>query len=78
MKKNYYAIKIGNGVENIIVTTWEECKHYTHYYNSIYKGFTTQKQANKWLNSFTDEDIHNRLEFQLKMKYLRDKEIWLD
>ena len=38
----YYAIKIGNNVQDIIVTSWKECKEYTHRYNSIFKSFPTK------------------------------------
>lgn len=73
MKKRCYAIKVGNNVRDIVVDNWEECKKYTFYYNSIYKGFPNEKQAKKWLKSFSYEDIEQRLKFQLKMKNRRDK-----
>lgn len=72
MEKFYYAIKIGNNVENIVVENWEECKSYVLNYNSVYKGFKTLKEANKWLSSLTDEDVNEILERQYKMKLKRE------
>lgn len=56
-RKKYYAIKIGNNVENLIVESWEECSEYTNCYFSIYKSFKNRKQAKKYLESFSEEDI---------------------
>ena len=63
--KNFYAIKIGRNVKDLVIDNWEECKNYVLYYNSIYKGFKTKNEARKWLNSWTDEEIAYRLEKQL-------------
>ena len=65
MKKYYYAIKVGRGVQDKIVTTWDECKKYTFRYNSIYKGFRTEHEAKKWLDSWNEDEIEYRLEKQL-------------
>lgn len=53
MKKNFYAIRKGKNVENLIVDNWEECKRYVIGYPSIFKGFKTEKEAKKYLKSIT-------------------------
>ena len=55
MKNNYYAIKIGNNVKDLIVDSWDKCKKHVIDYPSIYKGFKTYKQAKKYLENITDE-----------------------
>lgn len=78
--KKYYAIKIGNNVENLIVESLEECSEYTNGYFSIYKSFKNRKQAKKYLESFSDEDIkrcllineierNHKLREKIQMKY---------
>ena len=57
MKKNYYAIKIGNNVKNLIVDTWDKCKEYVIGYPSVYKSFETYRQAKKYLENMTDEQV---------------------
>ena len=59
--KEFYAIKIGNGIRDEIVLSWEECKEYVIGYKSIYKKFDDKKDAQKWLNSWAEEDIENEL-----------------
>ena len=73
--KNFYAIKIGRGVRDKIVTSWEECKKYVLYYNAIFKGFRMKCEAQAWLDDFTDAEIEYRLERQLSFrnKYLKEK-----
>ena len=75
MKKNFYAIKVGKGVKDKIITTWDECKKYVLHYNSIYKGFRTEKEAKKWLDSWNEDEIENRLRKQLlyRNRILREK-----
>lgn len=48
-KKNFYAIKEGRGVKNIIVRTWDECKPLIHGYDAEYKGFSTEEEAKEYL-----------------------------
>lgn len=78
--KKYYAIKVGNGVENLITETWEECKKYVINYPAIFKSFKSQKEAKRYLKSFSDEDIkyylmrneinrYYRLKEKIQMKY---------
>lgn len=57
MKKNYYAIKIGNNVKDLIVDSWENCKKYVIGYPSIYKRFENYKQAKKYLESITNNQV---------------------
>lgn len=40
-KQKFYAIKKGKGVENKIVSTWEECKSLVEGYHSEFKSFKT-------------------------------------
>ena len=72
MKKYYYAIKIGRGVKDKIVTSWGECKKYTFRYNAIFKGFRMEYEAQKWLDSWTNEEIDDRLE---KQSFHRNKRL---
>ena len=56
-KQKYYAIKEGKGVKNKIVRTWSECKELVLGYPSIYKSFSTEEEARKYLNGIKDKDI---------------------
>ena len=56
-KQKYYAIKEGKGVKNKIVRTWTECKELVLGYPSIYKSFSTEEEARKYLNGIKDKDI---------------------
>ena len=49
-KKTHYAIR--NGRESgVIVTTWEQCEGLVHEYpGAIYKGFTNEHDAKKFLH----------------------------
>ena len=55
-KQKYYAIKEGKGVKNKIVRTWSECKELVLGYPSIYKSFSTEEEARKYLNGIKDKD----------------------
>jgi viroplasmin and RNaseH domain-containing protein len=48
-KNKFYAIKKGNGVENKIVLSWEECKSLVDGYPSIFKSFKSEDDALKYL-----------------------------
>ena len=72
--KEFYAIKIGNGIRDEIVLSWEECKEYVIGYKSIYKKFDDKKDAQKWLNSWTEEDIENELRWNEIHRFHRLKE----
>ena len=72
--KEFYAIKIGNGVRDEIVMSWDECKKYVIGYKSIYKKFDNKKDAQKWLNSWTEEDIENELRWNEIHRFHRLKE----
>lgn len=60
-KYEYYAIKVGNNVKDLIVETWEECKDLVIGYPSVYKGFKTRKEAIKYLHNMTEEMVEERL-----------------
>ena len=40
-KQKYYAIKLGKGVRDKIVTSWSECEALVKGYKSVYKSFKT-------------------------------------
>ena len=63
-RKNFYAIKDGNGVKNKIVTTWEECQKYVLHYNAVYKGFTTLEEAKNYLKNMSDDEVEERKDKQ--------------
>lgn len=48
-KNKFYAIKKGNGVENKIVLSWEECKSIVDGYPSEFKSFKTEEDALNYL-----------------------------
>ena len=75
-KKTYYAIKIGNGVKDKIVPTWEECKKYVIGYPSVYKGFKDKKEAEKYLKNLTSEQIEIELKWNEIHRFYRLKEKW--
>ena len=72
--KEFYAIKIGNGIRDEIVLSWEGCKEYVIGYKSIYKKFDNKKDAQKWLNSWTEEDIENEMRWNEIHRFYRLKE----
>lgn len=74
MKKNYYAIKIGNNAKNLIVDSWENCKKYVIGYPSIYKGFKNYRQAKKYLESITNNQVTCMLLENEIQRYKRLKE----
>lgn len=49
-KSKYYAIKVGKGVKDKIVTTWSECEKLVKGYPSIYKSFRTKEEALEYLS----------------------------
>lgn len=57
----YYAIKIGNNVEDEIVSNWKECEKLVIGYPAIYKSFSDKKEAQKWLKNFENKEIESRL-----------------
>lgn len=52
----YYAIRVGAGVKNKIVESWEECKWFVNGYPAVYKKFKTREQAEKYLE-LTDREV---------------------
>lgn len=57
----FYAIKVGKNVNNLIVSSWKECKEYVLGYPAVYKKFKTKKEAKKWMNNLTDIEVKNIL-----------------
>ena len=70
----YYAIKVGRDVKDIIVSSWEECKKYTYKFNSIFKKFTSEEKAKKWLETFPEAEVKRRLANQPLYAEKRRKE----
>jgi viroplasmin and RNaseH domain-containing protein len=66
--KKVYAIKVGNGVNDIIVQTWEECKGLTDGYNSVYKSFSTQEEAVEFLGTVDAEKVRAQTTFMMEKK----------
>ena len=60
-KKKVYAIKVGKGVEDKIVNSWEECEKLVIGYPSVYKSFRNIKEANKYLKNMTKENVDMQL-----------------
>lgn len=79
-KKKYYAIKIGNNVKDLMVESWKECSKYVIGYPSLYKSFYNKKEAKRYLENFSNEQVekcllineierNNRLKEKIQMKY---------
>lgn len=54
--KKYYAIKVGKGVKDKIVTSWSVCEALVKGYPAIYKSFKTEDEALEYLGAITDTD----------------------
>lgn len=59
-QQKYYAIKVGKGVKDKIVTSWSECEALVKGYPSVYKSFKTEEEALEYLG--TIKDIKKKLE----------------
>lgn len=59
-KQKFYAIKKGKGVENKIVSTWEECKSLVEGYHSEFKSFKTEEDALKYLGIKSKRNKKNK------------------
>ncbi len=71
-KQKYYAIKIGKGVKDKIVTTWSECEDLVKGYPAIYKSFKTEDEALEYLGAI--KDVKRKLEDNNKaMEYNKAK-----
>lgn len=55
-KQKYYAIKIGKGVKDKVVTTWAECEKLVKGYPAVYKSFKTEEEALEYLKAIKDVD----------------------
>lgn len=71
--KKYYAIKVGKNAKDLIVEGWKECKKYVIDYPAIYKGFISKKNAQKYLENITEEDVKYKLEIAEGQRYKRLK-----
>ena len=71
--KKYYAIKVGNNVKDLIVESWEECQKYVIGYPAIYKSFISKKNAQRYLENITEEDVKYKLEIAEGQRYKRLK-----
>ena len=55
-QQKYYAIKVGKGVKDKIVTSWSECEALVKGYQSVYKSFKTEEEALEYLKAIKDTD----------------------
>ena len=69
--RNYYAIKFGNGVQNIIVESEEELKKYVNPKYSVYKEFKRYKYAKEYLES--SSDMENKIIEICKQIYFKEE-----
>lgn len=67
-EKKYYAIKVGRGVKDKIVRSWEECKSFTDGYNSVYKSFITLGEAEAYLGRVNVEKVNEQTKFVIEKK----------
>ena len=65
-QQKYYAIKVGKGVKDKIVTSWSECKELVLGYPSVYKSFKTEEEALEYLKAI--KDVDKKLEENNKAK----------
>ena len=56
-KKNFYAIKKGKGVKNIIVNSWDECSKFVIGYNAEYKGFSELEDAENFIGIKKKQEV---------------------
>ena len=66
-QKKFYAIKVGKGVKNIIVKSWDECSKLVLGFNSTYKSFYTEEEAKAYLAQDI-EDIKQKVNSTKKKK----------
>lgn len=72
--KKFYAIKVGKGVKNIIVKSWDECSKLVLGFNSIYKSFHTEEEAKAYLA----QDIETIDEPQVNSIKKKKGEVFVD
>lgn len=59
-QQKYYAIKVGKGVKDKIVTSWSECEALVKGYPAIYKSFKSEDEALEYLGAI--KDVKKKLE----------------
>lgn len=64
----FYAIKVGKGTENKIVTTWKECEALVNGYPSVYKSFKTKEEAEIYLKEVVVAKVIKQTEYKRKVK----------
>ncbi|WP_291560736.1 MULTISPECIES: viroplasmin family protein [unclassified Clostridium] len=63
-KNKFYAVKAG--VNTGIFLTWKECQeNITGYKNAVYKSFSTQEEAELYLNGIDSIEIHKKQALEL-------------
>lgn len=68
--KTYYAIKLGiDGIQDMIVTDWNECKHLIKY-DSVYKKFHSIEECEEYFNTV---DVNKMQEYMIKQYELHQK-----
>lgn len=66
--KKYYAIKVGRGVKDKIVRTWEECKSFTDGCYSVFQSFKTMEEAEEFFGSVNVEKVREQTKFVIEKK----------
>lgn len=64
--KKYYAIKVGNGVTDKIVRSWEDCKKYVYGYDAVYKSFTSEEEALFYLKTVNVKRVKEQKAYNLE------------
>lgn len=67
-RQKFYAIKIGKGVENKIVTSWEECKELVQGFPAVYKSFFTIEEAVKYLDTVDVDKVRDQARYCMENK----------
>ena len=67
-RQKFYAIKIGKGVENKIVTSWEECKGLVQGFPAVYKSFLTIEEAVKYLDTVDVDKVRDQARYCMENK----------
>ncbi|WP_349393351.1 RNase H1/viroplasmin domain-containing protein [Clostridium perfringens] len=70
-KVKFYAIKDGIGVKDIIVTSWKECSRLVLGYNAVYKSFSNEEDAKKYLSNVNVNQIKEKAKKGMEEKRVK-------
>ena len=74
-KAKFYAIKDGIGVEDIMVTSWDECSKLVLGYNAVYKSFRTEEEAKKYLGDVDVKLVKEQAKKGIEQKKIKNETI---